>query len=366
MFSYQAFLEIQNCESEDAGLYKVIVRNKVGEVSAGASLLIAERTLSSFAEDNSVLAKVKNITNPSVEANKKLQLPTTKPAHSVKSLSTEENITPRQPYSPRQPYTPRQPYSSRRYSERRPNRSVENVAELAATKQPRNASVSCNALHDTSSKDLRLHSLPNVESACEVDEISLLLPEKELCQDKNPSVFESDGVAALDSNQESTVDRFVNTKMTSKKRINEQIPPTKIDTVEKNNLRPFSVETLEKSDTDKPSPRKLSKIPPTITAISSNNVSICLGEQISLTCSVKGFPKPKIIWMKSAKNLNDDDGYKLEESHDDCEGLNTTIASLTVKAASSYHQGKYTIFAFSINGDCSLDFNVHLESNSGT
>ena len=342
MFSYQAFLEIRNCDSEDAGIYKVIVRNRVGEVSAGASLLVAEQKSNSKAETNLVITEVKNITERGQSAQSNTSTLSTKVPDSLTQAPNSESAS----------ATPRQPYSPRRYYERRPKDSRFNSVSAIAS-----ASIDEHVQNDVnpfgSASELADTSQSAEDKSTSADETILKLAEANPLELKNPN--RSPNVLETDKTENS---------LALKKHVNRQETVVEKSNLEKSGQTHSGNTSLDETWKEASKSEKPQRIFPEVTTTVSNEISVLAGEELELICVIKGSPQPKILWMKDAKPLNNETEYVIEEflCTDEKPGV---TSSLKVKSANTTHSGKYTVTAFNVCGDASAEINVHVKCDNG-
>ncbi|KAG7336471.1 hypothetical protein KOW79_001164 [Hemibagrus wyckioides] len=65
--------------------------------------------------------------------------------------------------------------------------------------------------------------------------------------------------------------------------------------------------------------------------------SVVMGYTTAISCSVKGFPKPKIIWMKNRMIIGDDPKYLMQN--------NQGVLTLNIRKPSAFDGGKYSCMA---------------------
>ena len=352
MFSYQAFLEIRNCGSEDAGLYKVIVRNKVGEISAGASLLVAEQKTSHFSEANPVLAKVKSVEEPSLKTNSNVETSFGKQLDSSRHLCIGQIAT------PCQPYTPRKFYEKRFYcsSKNKELAEAEREQSKGGAVSPVNVSLKTAILNKESVSKSEA-TLPQENASKSIGSNSDQCLETNIFCITNNEAFST-------VREETKIENSFDLNGSSKKRISRQAalkeknPSEKVVQLQSHHL-------FERTDTEQSSPIAAKRIPPKVILTTPREISIKADEKLILSCRVEGLPKPKIVWMKDAHVISRVVAYEFLEENGKLNNIFVTIASLKLESIDISHQGKYTISAFNVCGDSSAEFNVAVISNTG-
>ncbi|XP_035386821.1 myosin binding protein Cb isoform X1 [Electrophorus electricus] len=82
--------------------------------------------------------------------------------------------------------------------------------------------------------------------------------------------------------------------------------------------------------------------------------SVIAGYSTALSCSVRGFPKPKIIWMKNRMIIGDDPKYLMQN--------NQGVLTLNIRKPSSFDGGKYGCMAVNELGqdevECTLEIKI--------
>ncbi|KAF7661191.1 hypothetical protein LDENG_00267220 [Lucifuga dentata] len=82
--------------------------------------------------------------------------------------------------------------------------------------------------------------------------------------------------------------------------------------------------------------------------------SVVAGYSTAISCSVRGFPKPKIIWMKNRIIIGEDPKYLMQN--------NQGVLTLNIRKPSSFDGGKYSCMAVNELGqdevECKLDVRV--------
>uniref|UniRef100_A0A665V165 Myosin-binding protein C, fast-type n=1 Tax=Echeneis naucrates TaxID=173247 RepID=A0A665V165_ECHNA len=88
--------------------------------------------------------------------------------------------------------------------------------------------------------------------------------------------------------------------------------------------------------------------------------SVVAGYSTAITCSVRGFPKPKIIWMKNKMIIGDDPKFLMQN--------NQGVLTLNIRKPSTFDGGKYSCMAVNELGkdevECKLDVRGE-ETSSG-
>ncbi|XP_071318488.1 myosin binding protein Cb isoform X7 [Trachinotus anak] len=82
--------------------------------------------------------------------------------------------------------------------------------------------------------------------------------------------------------------------------------------------------------------------------------SVVAGYSTAISCAVKGFPKPKIIWMKNKMIIGEDPKYLMQN--------NQGVLTLNIRKPSTFDGGKYSCMAVNELGkdevECKLDIRV--------
>ncbi|XP_028669468.2 LOW QUALITY PROTEIN: myosin binding protein Ca [Erpetoichthys calabaricus] len=82
--------------------------------------------------------------------------------------------------------------------------------------------------------------------------------------------------------------------------------------------------------------------------------SVIAGYSAALSCSVKGYPKPKIIWMKNSMEIREDPKFLMQN--------NQGVLTLNIRKPSPYDGGRYTCKAVNDLGEdeveCKLEVRV--------
>ncbi|XP_007571530.1 myosin-binding protein C, fast-type-like isoform X3 [Poecilia formosa] len=85
--------------------------------------------------------------------------------------------------------------------------------------------------------------------------------------------------------------------------------------------------------------------------------SVVAGYSTALSCSVRGFPKPKIVWMKNRMILGEDPKFLMQN--------NQGVLTLNIRKPSTFDAGKYVCMAVNDLGqdevECKLDVRVAIE-----
>uniref|UniRef100_A0A665V1Y0 Myosin-binding protein C, fast-type n=1 Tax=Echeneis naucrates TaxID=173247 RepID=A0A665V1Y0_ECHNA len=89
--------------------------------------------------------------------------------------------------------------------------------------------------------------------------------------------------------------------------------------------------------------------------------SVVAGYSTAITCSVRGFPKPKIIWMKNKMIIGDDPKFLMQN--------NQGVLTLNIRKPSTFDGGKYSCMAVNELGkdevECKLDVRGEETSRQG-
>uniref|UniRef100_A0AAX7VZW9 Myosin-binding protein C, fast-type n=1 Tax=Astatotilapia calliptera TaxID=8154 RepID=A0AAX7VZW9_ASTCA len=85
--------------------------------------------------------------------------------------------------------------------------------------------------------------------------------------------------------------------------------------------------------------------------------SVVAGYSTAISCAVKGFPKPKIVWMKNKMIIGEDPKYLMQN--------NQGVLTLNIRKPSTFDGGKYSCMAVNELGkdevECTLDVRVYKE-----
>uniref|UniRef100_A0A8C6PEP5 Myosin binding protein Cb n=1 Tax=Nothobranchius furzeri TaxID=105023 RepID=A0A8C6PEP5_NOTFU len=89
--------------------------------------------------------------------------------------------------------------------------------------------------------------------------------------------------------------------------------------------------------------------------------SVVAGYSAAISCSVRGFPKPKIVWMKNRMIIGEDPKFLMQN--------NQGVLTLNIRKPSTFDGGKYSCMAVNELGqdevECKLDVRSKNEENSG-
>ncbi|XP_039879452.1 myosin binding protein Cb isoform X3 [Simochromis diagramma] len=85
--------------------------------------------------------------------------------------------------------------------------------------------------------------------------------------------------------------------------------------------------------------------------------SVVAGYSTAISCAVKGFPKPKIVWMKNKMIIGEDPKYLMQN--------NQGVLTLNIRKPSTFDGGKYSCMAVNELGkdevECTLNVRVYKE-----
>uniref|UniRef100_A0A8D3AWH9 Myosin-binding protein C, fast-type n=1 Tax=Scophthalmus maximus TaxID=52904 RepID=A0A8D3AWH9_SCOMX len=85
--------------------------------------------------------------------------------------------------------------------------------------------------------------------------------------------------------------------------------------------------------------------------------SVLAGYSTAISCAVKGFPKPKIVWMKNRRIIGEDPKFLMQN--------NQGVLTLNIRKPSTFDGGKYSCMAVNELGqdevECKLDVRVYKE-----
>ncbi|XP_057682704.1 myosin binding protein Cb isoform X2 [Corythoichthys intestinalis] len=87
--------------------------------------------------------------------------------------------------------------------------------------------------------------------------------------------------------------------------------------------------------------------------------TVVAGYSMAISCAVRGFPKPKIVWMKNKMIIGDDPKYLMQN--------NQGVVTLNIRKPSTFDGGKYTCVATNELGkdevECKLDIRAPVDPN---
>ncbi|XP_061823680.1 myosin binding protein Cb [Nerophis lumbriciformis] len=87
--------------------------------------------------------------------------------------------------------------------------------------------------------------------------------------------------------------------------------------------------------------------------------SAVAGYTTAISCAVRGFPKPKIVWMKNKMIIGEDPKYLMQN--------NQGVLTLNIRKPSTFDGGKYTCVAVNELGkdevECKVDIRVAMDPN---
>ncbi|XP_019738882.1 myosin-binding protein C, fast-type-like [Hippocampus comes] len=87
--------------------------------------------------------------------------------------------------------------------------------------------------------------------------------------------------------------------------------------------------------------------------------TVVAGYSTAISCAVRGFPKPKIVWMKNKMIIGDDPKYLMQN--------NQGVVTLNIRKPSTFDGGKYTCVAINELGrdevECKLNIRVAVDPN---
>ncbi|XP_061910864.1 myosin binding protein Cb [Entelurus aequoreus] len=87
--------------------------------------------------------------------------------------------------------------------------------------------------------------------------------------------------------------------------------------------------------------------------------SAVAGYTTAISCAVRGFPKPKIVWMKNKMIIGEDPKYLMQN--------NQGVLTLNIRKPSTFDGGKYTCVAVNELGkdevECKVDIKVAMDPN---
>ncbi|KAI5626035.1 myosin-binding protein C, fast-type, partial [Silurus asotus] len=79
---------------------------------------------------------------------------------------------------------------------------------------------------------------------------------------------------------------------------------------------------------------------------------VVTGYSTAISCSVKGFPKPKIIWMKNRMIIGDDPKYLMQN--------NQGVLTLNIRKMSNFDGGKYSCMAVNEHGQDEVECTIQV------
>ncbi|KAM8877110.1 myosin-binding protein C, fast-type-like isoform 2-T2 [Synchiropus picturatus] len=87
--------------------------------------------------------------------------------------------------------------------------------------------------------------------------------------------------------------------------------------------------------------------------------SVVAGYSTAISCAVRGYPKPKIIWMKNKMIIGEDPKYLMQN--------NQGVLTLNIRKPSTFDGGKYSCMAVNELGqdevECKLDIHLPVDPN---
>ncbi|XP_051969612.1 myosin binding protein Cb isoform X3 [Xyrauchen texanus] len=113
---------------------------------------------------------------------------------------------------------------------------------------------------------------------------------------------------------------------------------------------------IDKSDLGyKPPPFKEKDMtcPPKFTAPLVDR-SVTMGYSMAISCAVRGFPKPKIIWMKNKMIIGDDPKFLMQN--------NQGVLTLNIRKPSTFDCGKYSCKAVNALGEDEVECKVEIRA----
>ena len=373
MLSYQASLEIHDCQLSDAGIYRVELQNKEGTAQAKASLVVTKR---SAVEGLEAMPSV--LYCPGLTTLKNYHSETDLRKTGVRFTKDFENTPSECGSAPGGIITPRRPFSPRRYYERRNKESRSssppdtNVADNAP-KSGRESRVSrCSDFEQSFSSisslsSCSLTSPSRLSRSFENDDRSIsfsdALSRSLTTSDQRKlnslrSVGADNGILAsvLKARSNQTLSELENTGMKS---FDEQYVST------------FSGVRSQHGDQnfETNSPRKVvrtKRIPPIfISALPKDAIDLNEGEELKLSCIIDGSPFPKVAWMKDAENLDNFPNFNFEHVNLNVTGDKGWRIMMSVRSVTLDHSGTYTVTAYNTHGDISSDIRVRVHNRSG-
>ena len=335
MFSYQAYLEIRNCDAADAGIYKVIVRNQEGEAVAKAPLLVAEKQ--------------------SKEAQLKIDV---SEDHNCKVISCFAE-------KPRfflvKSQTPRQRYSPRRYYEMKNKKEHEEIidSQSAANNFSKLLSQSSNFSPRASNSEIIENPKRSTGADQELQEPSnksSLKGDSTLVQNSvdddltGPSLESAAIISQKGKHNQEVLMEQIQKEVTSETIAHQ--PKTRGGLIREKAYR------LQFRKSHRTSPKIMPKLP-------EREIEINQFDELTLSCFVSGSPRPKVVWMKDAKNISNELDYEFEEISSFSESDSGFYTLLRVMSARSVHAGKYTTTAYNICGDATCEIDVKVNKRQG-
>ncbi|TRY83814.1 hypothetical protein DNTS_028921 [Danionella cerebrum] len=82
--------------------------------------------------------------------------------------------------------------------------------------------------------------------------------------------------------------------------------------------------------------------------------SVTTGYSTAISCAVRGFPKPKIIWMKNKMIIGDDPKFLMQN--------NQGVLTLNIRKPSTFDSGKYTCKAVNALGEDEVECKVEIKA----
>nr|XP_055037359.1 myosin binding protein Cb [Misgurnus anguillicaudatus] len=82
--------------------------------------------------------------------------------------------------------------------------------------------------------------------------------------------------------------------------------------------------------------------------------SVTMGYSTAISCAVRGFPKPKIIWMKNKMIIGDDPKFLMQN--------NQGVVTLNIRKPSTFDSGKYTCKAVNELGEDAVECKLEIRA----
>ena len=366
MLSYQACLEVKNCQLEDAGVYRIRLNNKRGEASNEACLVVTERDV--------VLSRSTDDLDTSSSGTY------CEPPEKLKTYLSEsdlhqatQNVVFKRLYGPLKcssapgsgTITPRQPYSPRLYYQRR-NKDVRSTCP---------SDVGSTDVFSASGHESRASKISDFDQS--FSSVSSLSSLSNVSPTRLAHSFDSDDHSSSLSRSLSSADqRKLNSIKTALAagllRPKGNLAFSDSESVVSRSFDEHSIGTLSElsainnsnSNTHKKFALKAAKkaSPKIVTPLPENILAVA-GNQLCLSCVISGFPRPKIVWMKDAESIDNNTGYISEQTEFNLSSGETAYrATLTITNVTSAHNGTYALTCYNRLGDSTTGTKISIQT----
>ena len=370
MLSYQASLEIQDCQLTDAGVYRIVLNNKEGSAEAQASLVVTNKSdvLSQSMEELKTIPSV--LYCPGLDSLKTYHSETDLRKTGVKILGDFDSTPSECGSAPASAsVTPRRPFSPRRYYERRNKDGRSPLATDAGSPDVTVKSGRESRVSDFEQSFSSISSLSSVSTASPTRmSRSFDHDDRSLPSDVLSRSLTSTDQRKLNSlkNVGSDSGLFLGMFKSKNNQSLSDYDSSGLKAFDERSISSASVHQNLDGDQDllytarKP---RSKRHPPRIVVSLLDAVDVLFGEQLTLTCSINGHPRPKVVWMKDAENISENTDFNIADPVEIEEQVYDV--SLTVPSVSSQHCGTYRLTAFNVLGDVTTESRVYVQSLEG-